>query len=126
MSVIGLTVNQTIERFSTFNNILFSDKIHFHLNGHVNKQNCRYCGATNSKHKRKRPLDLPKVTVGAAMSAWGIIGPYFFKGARGNAVTVNSERYVQMLDNFLVSELQNFWEIIGFNFLRVREKMQLQ
>lgn len=30
-------VNQVIERFSTFTNILFSDAAHFHLNEHVNK-----------------------------------------------------------------------------------------
>lgn len=105
-------VNQVTARFATFNNILFSDEAHFHLNGHVNKQNCRYWSATNPKHKHQKPLHSPKVTVWAAMSARGIIGPYFFEDGRGCAVTVNSERYVEMLDNFLVPELQNF---AGYN-----------
>lgn len=101
-------VNQLFEQLSTFTNILFSDEAHFHLNGHVNKQNCRYWCATNPKRKHQKPLHSPKVTVWAAMSARGIIGPYFFEDNMGRAVTVNSERYVEMLDNFLVPELQNF------------------
>lgn len=51
------------------------------------------------------------MTVWAAMSAQGIIGPYFFnlqKDDRGCAVTVNLERCVNMLDSFLVPKLQNF------------------
>ena len=101
-------VNQAIERFSSFDNILFSDEAHFHLNGYVNRQNCRYWSATNPKQKHQKPLHSPKVTVWAAMSARGIIGPYFFEDERGRTVTVNSERYVEMLDNFLLLELQNF------------------
>ncbi|GBP12630.1 hypothetical protein EVAR_10285_1 [Eumeta japonica] len=42
------------------------------------------------------------------MSAREMIGPYFFENERGRAVTVNSERYVEMLDDFFVPELQNF------------------
>jgi len=100
-------VNQAIERLQTFN-ILFSDEANFHLNGHVNKQNCRYWSAINPKCKHQKPLHSPKVTVWAAMSSRGIIGPYFFEDERGRALTVNSERYVRMLDEFLLPELQNF------------------
>lgn len=42
------------------------------------------------------------------MSARGTIGPYFFEDARGHAVTVNSERYVEMIDHPLMLQLQNF------------------
>jgi len=79
-------VNQVTERFSTFNNIWFSDDAHFHLNGHVNKQNCRYWSATNSKRKHQKPLRSPKVTVWTATSTRVIIGPYFFEDERGRAV----------------------------------------
>jgi len=34
------------------------------------------------------------------MSASGIIRPYFFENEAGNAVTVNADRYVEMLQNF--------------------------
>jgi len=42
------------------------------------------------------------------MSALGIIGLYFFEDEKGRAATVNSERYVEMLDDFLVPKLQHF------------------
>lgn len=40
-------------------NILFSDEAHFHLNGHVNKQNWNYWSATNPKQKHQTPLNSP-------------------------------------------------------------------
>ncbi|CAH2096021.1 unnamed protein product [Euphydryas editha] len=62
-------INQMIERFPTFTNILFSDEAHFHFNAHVNKQNYRYWSARNPKQKYQKPLHSPKVTVWVAMSA---------------------------------------------------------
>jgi len=41
------------------------------------------------------------------VSARGIIGPHFFEDERGRAVIVNLEHYVEILDDFLVPELQN-------------------
>lgn len=97
-----------LERFPTLNNILFSDEAHFHLNGHVNKQNCRYWATENPKSKHQKPLHSPKVTVWAAISAQGIIGPYFFEDERGQAVTVNSDRYTTMLRGFFFPQLHQF------------------
>jgi len=42
------------------------------------------------------------------MSASGIIGPYFFENEAGNAVTVNADRYVEMLKNFFTPQLARF------------------
>jgi hypothetical protein len=39
------------------------------------------------------------------MSSSGIIGPYFFEDALGNAVTVTSERYAYMLENIFTPQL---------------------
>lgn len=100
--------NEMFSRFSSFNNVLFSDEAHFHINGHVSKQNCRYWSPENPKRKHQKPLHSPKVTVWAAMSARGIIGPYFFEDGRGRAITVNSERYVAMIEEFFTPALQNF------------------
>ncbi|CAH1989820.1 unnamed protein product [Acanthoscelides obtectus] len=61
--------NEMLNRFSSLNNVLFSDEAHFHLNGHVNKQNCRYWSPENPRRKHQKPLHSPKVTVWAAMSA---------------------------------------------------------
>lgn len=100
--------NEMFNRFTSFNNIMFSDEAHFHINGHVSKQNCRYWSPINPKLKHQKPLHSPKVTVWAAMSAHGIIGPYFFEDGRGRAVTVTSERYVAMIEEFFTQKLQNF------------------
>lgn len=59
---------EMLERFNSFDNILFSDEANFHLNGHVNKQNCRYWSKENPKTKHQRPLHSPKVIVWAAFS----------------------------------------------------------
>lgn len=101
-----------LERFSNFDNILFSDEAHFHLNGHVNKQNCRYWSSENPKTKHQKPLHSPKVTVWAAISSKGIIGPYFFEDFYGRTITVNSTEYVKMLRLFLSPQLQEF---AGYN-----------
>jgi hypothetical protein len=49
------------------------------------------------------------------VGSFGVIGPYFFE-EDGHAVTVNSDRYVHMLHNFLTPEInrcginqQNMW-----------------
>jgi len=42
------------------------------------------------------------------MLASGIIGPYFFENEAGNAVIVNADRYVEMLQNFFTPQLARF------------------
>ncbi|GFT63654.1 hypothetical protein TNCV_870871 [Trichonephila clavipes] len=48
-----------------------------------------------------------KLTVGCALWAGGIIGPYFFKNNEGHNVTVNGDRYRAMITNFFIPELNN-------------------
>ena len=89
------------------NLILFmSDEAHFHLNSMVNQQNCHYWANENSQQFHEKPLHSPKVTVWYAVSQACIIGPYFFEDGNGRAVTVNSERYVEMITNFFLPELR--------------------
>jgi len=86
--------------------ILFSDEVHFTMDGFVNKQNCRICDE-NPRVIQKRGLHPKKVTVWCAFWANGIIEPYFFEDDAGNAVTVNAERYQSMLSDFLWSQLNH-------------------
>lgn len=98
-----------LSRFRTatrMGNIFFSDEAHFHIGGYVNKQNFRYWDVQNPRQLHQEPLHKPKVTVWCAISASAIIGPYFFENQRGQTVTVNSERYAQMLHDFFRLELQ--------------------
>jgi len=90
------------------NNIWVSDEAHFHVSGFVNKQNFRYWSQANPQALHKKPLHSQKVTVWCVMSALGIIGPYFFENEAGNAVPVNADRYVEMLQNFFTPQLARF------------------
>ncbi|KAF0711882.1 DUF4817 domain-containing protein [Aphis craccivora] len=91
-----------------------SDEAHFHISGTVNKQNFCYWAAENPLKIHQRPLHSPKVTVWCALSSVGIVGPYFFEEG-GVTVTVTSNRYCEMLENFLrpkIKEYENndvFW-----------------
>lgn len=96
------------ENDDQLNNLWMSDEAHFHLSGFVNKQNFRYWAEENPRLLHETPLHAQKVTVWCAMSANGIIGPYFFEDEAENAVTVNSERYVAMIRNFLTPQLHHF------------------
>lgn len=96
------------------NKIIFSDEAHFHLGGFVNKQNCRIWGHENPRVIHEKPMHPQKATVWCGFHAGGVIGPYFFENAAGNAVTVNGESYREMITNFLWHELdgidlENVW-----------------
>jgi hypothetical protein len=85
--------------------LMMSDEAHFHLDGYVNKQNCRFWAAENPRELHQRPLHTAKVSVWCGISKGGIVGPYFFK--EGATVTVTSELYVKMQRNFLRPQLRN-------------------
>ncbi|GFV61423.1 transposable element Tcb2 transposase [Trichonephila clavipes] len=87
--------------------ILFSDEVHFWLNGYVNKQNCRIWSEATPQVYVDTPLHSEKLTVWCALWAGGIIGPYFFKNDEGHNVTVNGDRYRVMITNFFIPELNN-------------------
>lgn len=94
------------ENGNVLNNLFMSDEAHFYLNGYVNKQNYRYWADRNPMQLHERPLHSEKVTVWCAVSAQMIIGPYFFEDDNGRAVTVNGERYREMLQQFFIPELR--------------------
>ena len=52
-----------LETFTGFKNIIFSDEAHFHLDGVVNKQNCRFWAVENPRETISRSLHPKKVTV---------------------------------------------------------------
>lgn len=87
-------------RFFSFDKILFSDETHFCINAFVNLQNCCYWDSETPKLKHQKPMQSPKVTVWSAISGRGVIGPFFFENAQGQNVTVNTERYVAILECF--------------------------
>ncbi|KAI6661444.1 hypothetical protein LOD99_13316 [Oopsacas minuta] len=76
-----------------------SDEAHFHLNGKINSKTNVFWGTQRPMEVAMKPLHSEKCTVWAAISAKGIIGPFFFE-ENDRAVTVTKERYVQVLELF--------------------------
>ena len=74
-----------------------TDEAHFHLKSEVNKQNYRIWASENPRVIHEHPLHALKVTVWCGITSSRIIGPYFFEDVDGNTVTVNGNRYRQML-----------------------------
>jgi len=77
---------------SILNNIWFSDEAVFHLSGRVNRHNTRIWGTENPKVIEEKERDSPKLVVWCAISAKGIIGPYFFRDDTRRTTTVTGEK----------------------------------
>jgi hypothetical protein len=105
------------------NAVVMSDEAHFHLNGSVNKQNCRFWATENPRELHQRPLYSPKVTVWCGVLKVGIIGPYFFEEEE-TAVSVTSACYVDVLNNFLCPELQMWFQQDGATAHTARVSME--
>ena len=80
-------------------NVCISDEAHFLLSGHVNPKNNIFCGSTPPEHCLQRPLH-SKCTAWVAISKHDIIGPFWFEDDNERSVTINTERYVQLLGKF--------------------------
>ena len=89
------------------NALLLLDEAHFHVSGHVNKQNCHYWAPNNPHELHHHPLHSAKVTVQCEVYSHGFIGPYFFENVKRRTVTVNAEWYKVMLETFLHIELHH-------------------
>ena len=59
---------------------------------------------------RERPLHCPRVTVWCAVAEFGIWNPHFFE-ENNVTVTVNSDRYCEMLETFFRSKLNMLCDI---------------
>lgn len=98
-------INLNLEEDDFPSKLVMSDEAHFHLSGHVNKQNTRFWGTDNPRIIQETPLHPLKVTVWCGICVDRVIGPYFFEDAGGNAITVTGERYRTMLREFLIPSL---------------------
>lgn len=93
-------------------NICFSDECTFYLNGHVNKQNCRYWSDDNPHVFREGHTQFPeKLNVWAGILGNAIIGPIFIDG------NLNGALYAEMLETaiepLIVQELENQMNLDG-------------
>jgi len=96
------------------NKLVMSDEAHFHLHGTVNKQNFRYWSAANPHELHQRHTYDLKVTVWCAVWSRGVTGPYFFEDEDGIAITVTSQLYTEMINEFLSPNLPSNNGILWF------------
>ena len=63
------------------------------------------------------PLHSLKVTVWCTVSEDMIWGPYFFEDSDGRTVTVNTERYCNMIKDFVQPKVEELENIDNVNFM---------
>ncbi len=109
--------NKMLEKIQSdsdlLNKIWFSDESHFYLDGHINKQNMRIWGSEKPEKIIEKSSHPQYVTVWCAISAQGLIGPYFFEDSNEKKIVVNQSNYQNMIENYFVPELRNK---VGNNF----------
>ena len=86
--------------------LLFSDEAHFHLSGHVNRQNFWFWAIEQSHEHSEKPVSVEKMTVWWVLGKNGILGPYFFEDDDGHRVTMNADRYIEMLRRRFIPALR--------------------
>lgn len=78
-------------------NVCFSDESTFHLNGYVNRHNCRYwCEANPNEYREAHTQRPQKINVWAGILGNEIIGPFFVDG------NLDGSKYIIMLHNEIV------------------------
>ena len=94
------------------NRIIFSDEAHFWLDGFVNRQNFRIWGSQKPEFLRTKPLHPQKITVWAALSSEGIIGPIFIDQS------VDKDVYEGILNDYFLPEAQRMGWLDGKHFFQ--------
>lgn len=72
----------------------------------MNKQNFRIWSTQKPIEVFEKPLHAPKVTVWSGLSSHRVYGPFFFEDAEtGNACSVNTEAYIEMLNTVMTDDI---------------------
>ena len=98
-------LNCAAEEPQFLSTLMFSDEAIFHVDGRVNKQNCRILACENPRICHEQPLHSEKVVVWIALSHRGVLGPFFFDAS------VTGESYLTMLQSFLWPRVADLPEI---------------
>ena len=93
------------QRQIDINTLIFSDECHIYLQGFMNKPNYRMWSTQKPMELFEKPLHSQKVTIWCGLSSHRIYGPFFFEDETGNARTVNSEFYIEMLNALMTDNI---------------------
>lgn len=108
----AIRFTQLATQIDFLNNVLMSDEAHFHLNGYVNKQNCRLWGSENPRATHQHQLHPSKCTVWCGVMATRVIGPYFFENEDETPESISGASYRTLIENFLrpmAEQYPNLW-----------------
>ena len=72
---------------------------------------CRIWGTVKPHAYIEKPSHPKRVTICCGFWSRGIIGPFYFENEQGMAVTINSNHYWVMLNEFLFTKIEE--EVIG-------------
>ena len=78
----------------------FSDEAHFHLSSTVNSRNYVNWASERPDEVIERNFHVTKATAWVALSAQGVIGPFWFCNEDGATETVTADRYMNVLTCF--------------------------
>ena len=82
------------------------DIFHFHLSGHVNKQDLLFWDSEQPHEHAQPSFSQEKVTVWCAIGCNGIVGPYWFVDTDGRCVTVDTDRYIALMRTKFIPALR--------------------
>lgn len=88
-------------RHDLFSKVVWSDEAVFHLGGLINRHNSHYWAEQSPNKLLKKSQHRPRLTVWAAITADGLIGPVILRD------TMNAERYLEVLEDTLIPCLRD-------------------
>ena len=93
-------LRQVREEEDFFRSVWFSDESHFYLSGTVNSRNYVHWASEKPDEVIERNLHVTKATAWVALSAQGVIGPFWFCNEDGATETVTADRYMNVFSRF--------------------------
>uniref|UniRef100_A0A1B6BYI4 Tc1-like transposase DDE domain-containing protein n=1 Tax=Clastoptera arizonana TaxID=38151 RepID=A0A1B6BYI4_9HEMI len=94
-------------------NVIFSDVATFHVNGTVNRHNCRMWGSQPPHEFIEHQRDTPKVNVWCGLMHDRVIGPFIFIEK-----TINGDIYCFMLEEYVFLHLNDIVEEKGLCYFQ--------
>lgn len=99
-----IILNEETQGNGILEKITWSDEAHFKLSGAVNRHNCVYYSTENPHITLEQQLNQPGISVWAAISCHGVLGPIFFD------TNLTHNLYLTMLRDTVLPQLRRQYE----------------